>query len=142
MKPYHIPERKNTHHESTYYCNDCYIEKCPAHGSAPNIQHEGIKHDQDKPRPELIAPEMIEALSLVLTYGAKKYADRNWEKGMSWSRPFGALMRHMWAWWKGENKDPETGFSHLAHAACCLMFLITYETRKPSFDDRPHGSSL
>ena len=100
---------------------------------------EGVKFDQDKPRPELIAPELIDALSLVLTYGAKKYADRNWEKGMSWSRPFGALMRHMWAWWKGENKDPETGFSHLAHAACCLMFLITYETRKHTFDDRPYS---
>lgn len=100
---------------------------------------EGVKFDQDKPRPELIAPELIESLSLVLTYGAKKYADRNWEKGMNWSRPFGALMRHMWAWWRGEDKDPETGFSHLAHAACCLMFLITYETRKPTFDDRPYS---
>lgn len=100
---------------------------------------EGVKFDQDKPRPELIAPEFIESLSLVLTYGAKKYADRNWEKGMNWSRPFGALMRHMWAWWRGEDKDPETGFSHLAHAACCLMFLITYETRKPTFDDRPYS---
>lgn len=97
---------------------------------------EGIKYDSDKIRPELIAPEFIESLSEVLTYGAKKYEDRNWEKGMKWSRPFGAVMRHLWAWWKGEEKDPETGFSHLAHAACCIMFLVTYEARKTGEDNR------
>lgn len=98
---------------------------------------EGIKHDADKIRPELISSEFIESLSAVLTFGAKKYADRNWEKGMDWSRPFGGLMRHMWAWWRGENNDPETGFSHLAHAACCVMFLLTYEARKTGNDNRP-----
>jgi hypothetical protein len=98
---------------------------------------EGLKFDNEKTmRPELITPEMIEQLSLVLAYGAKKYEDRNWEKGMKWSRCFGALMRHLWAWWKGEYSDPESGFSHLAHAACCLMFLITYEYRQTGTDDR------
>jgi len=98
---------------------------------------EGVKFDGDKAmRPELISSEMIEQLSLVLAYGAKKYEDRNWEKGMKWSRPFGALMRHMWAWWRGEHYDPETGFSHLSHAACCLMFLVTYEYRQVGTDDR------
>ena len=56
---------------------------------------------------------------------------------MAWSRPFGALMRHMWAWWKGEKADPETGMSHLWHAACCIMFLISYEERQIGNDDRP-----
>lgn len=101
---------------------------------------EGIKFDTEKPRPDLISPELIESLAVVLQYGANKYAPRNWEKGMSWSRPFGALMRHMWAWWKGENKDGETGFSHLAHAACCIMFLLTYEARNVGVDDRPYSS--
>ena len=46
-------------------------------------------------------------------------------------------MRHMWAWWRGETADPETGASHLHHAACCLAFLIAYEERKAGTDDRP-----
>ena len=96
-----------------------------------------IKFDSDKPfRPELLSPELILQVSEVLAFGAKKYADRDWEKGMSWGRPFGALMRHMWAWWGGEQKDAETGFSHLAHAGCCLMFLMAYESRKIGIDDR------
>lgn len=97
---------------------------------------EGVKYDENKPRPELIATEFIFGLAKVLAFGAKKYEDRNWEKGMDWSRPYGALQRHMQAWWSGEDKDPETGESHLYHAACCLMFLAAYEERGKGTDDR------
>ena len=98
---------------------------------------EGRKDDQDKLRMELLPPEFLEATASILTFGAKKYDDRNWEKGMAWSRVYGALMRHLWSWWKGDVSDPETGKSHLWHACCCLAFLVTYEQRKVGTDDRP-----
>lgn len=98
---------------------------------------EGRKDDQGKAPYHLLAPEFLDGTAQVLKFGADKYAPRNWEKGMDWSRPFSALMRHMWAWWRGEAKDPETGFSHLWHAACCIMFLVAYEERKTGNDDRP-----
>lgn len=114
-----------------------------------NIQvdlSEGTKADTGKVRMDLIPPELMFALAAVLTFGADKYSDRNWEKGMSWGRVFGALMRHMWAWWAGSgpsNKnfafgdlDSETGYSHLWHAACCIAFLVTYEMRGSGKDDR------
>lgn len=66
-----------------------------------------------------------------------KTGARNWEKGMHWSRPFAALMRHMWAWWRGNNLDDESGLPHLWHAACCIAFLIAYEWRATGVDDRP-----
>lgn len=97
---------------------------------------EGVKFDGDKLRYDLIPPELLHETALVLTYGAVKYAPRNWEKGMKWGRCFGALMRHMWAWWRGQDRDPETGFSHLSHAACCIAFLIAYEHRCIGEDDR------
>ena len=96
----------------------------------------GTKHDYGKIRYDLLSPEALEALATILTYGCNKYGDRNWEKGMSWGRPFGALMRHLWAWWAGKGKDPETGYSHLWHAMACLSFLITYEVRNIGTDDR------
>lgn len=71
-----------------------------------------------------------------------KTGERNWEQGMAWGRPFAALMRHMWAWWRGDDKDPETGLSHLWHAACCLAFLIAYEARGAGKDDRPKQKGL
>lgn len=97
---------------------------------------EAMKFDTEKVRMELIPPELMDAVGAILTFGAKKYADRNWELGMSWGRVFGALMRHMWAWWRGQNLDPETNKSHLWHAACCIAFLIAYEQRGVGTDDR------
>jgi hypothetical protein len=97
---------------------------------------EGRKDDSSKVRYDLIPPELLEATAQVLTFGAAKYNARNWEHGMAWGRPFGALMRHMWAWWRGEEKDPETGYSHLWHAACCIAFLVAYEQRNIGTDDR------
>jgi hypothetical protein len=74
---------------------------------------------------------------VILGFGARKYADRNWEKGIKYGRVFGALMRHLWAWWAREDVDPETGYSHLWHAACNLLFLIEFEDRGSSeLDDR------
>lgn len=98
---------------------------------------EGTKFDADKIRFDLLPPESLEEIARVFTFGARKYDDRNWEKGIAWGRVFGAAMRHMWAWWRGEEKDAETGLSHLAHAGCCVMFLLWYEKRRRQFDDRP-----
>lgn len=99
----------------------------------------GRKDDQDKTRYDLIPPELLESIAVILTFGAKKYEDRNWEQGMKWSRVFGALMRHLWAWWNPfvPDTDSETGKSHLWHAGCCIAFLIAYEARKVGTDDRP-----
>lgn len=110
----------------------------------------GYKADEDKARMDLIPPEGIFALAAVLGFGAAKYADRNWEKGMKWSRPFAACMRHMWAWWGGKGPtsknflmgdlDPETKFSHLWHALTCIVFLVAYEERSMvQWDDRFTG---
>ena len=96
----------------------------------------GVKHDSDKSRIDLIAPEMLFGIGHVLRFGADKYTDRNWEQGMRWGRVFAALMRHMWAWWRGERYDDETGMSHLWHAGCCIMFLIAMEERQIGEDDR------
>jgi len=101
----------------------------------------GLKHDTGKQRYDLLAPEGLDGLVSVLTYGATKYADRNWEKGINFSRVFAAAMRHLWAWWSRRDLDPETGLSHLDHAACCIHFLSTYTKRKMAkFDDRPKES--
>lgn len=98
---------------------------------------QGRKNDQTKLRYDLIPPEIDAAVAAVLTYGAAKYSDRDWELGMDWSRVYGALKRHMDAWWGGEEVDQETGMSHLWHAACCITFLVAYQFRETGHDDRP-----
>jgi hypothetical protein len=96
-----------------------------------------VKFDNDKVRYDLLPPEGVEAVAVILTGGAAKYTARNWEQGMDWSRPFGACLRHLFAWWRGEDRDPDTGKSHLWHAATNVFFLIAYEARGSGTDDRP-----
>ncbi len=98
---------------------------------------EGVKFDTGKLRMSLLAERFVWGIVEVLEFGAKKYGEDNWRKGMKWSRPFNAAMRHMWAWWRGENVDPETGLSHLSHAACNLQFLDEYQRTGTGEDDRP-----
>lgn len=98
----------------------------------------GVKKDDGKPRWELLPYDAVEGAVKILTFGAVKYSARNWENGIMFGRVFGAIMRHLWKWWQGENLDLETGMSHLDHALCELLFLIAYEKRgMVQLDDRP-----
>jgi Domain of unknown function (DUF5664) len=100
-----------------------------------------IKHDTDKDPWHLLPWDAVRCILKVLAFGARKYDDRNWEKGMDWSRCFSACQRHLVSWFHGEGKDPESGYSHLWHAGCCILFLITYELRGIGTDDRPPALS-
>lgn len=98
----------------------------------------GIKDDGGKLRWDLYSWGAATGTVEVLTFGAAKYEQRNWEKGIEFSRVFAALMRHMTAWWTGQDKDAESGLPHLDHAACCLHFLQHYQHGDyAGFDDRP-----
>jgi hypothetical protein len=92
-----------------------------------------------KPRLELLPGAALEQIAEVLTFGANKYGAHNWCRGARWGRYFAALLRHLFAWWRGEDLDPETGMSHLAHAGCCLLFLMEYQRNSWGTDDRFQG---
>ena len=96
---------------------------------------------EEKSPLHLVPPEIIYSIADVLgaTGGEdKKYKERDWETNdWDWSVTYSALLRHLTKWWAGENIDEETGFSHLDHAATRLSFLIAYEKRGISNDDRP-----
>ena len=98
---------------------------------------EGAKYDKDKLRFDLIPVRPLAKIAWVFTMGAKKYAERNWEKGIKFGRLFGALIRHSWLWWAGETYDQEDGQHHLSSVAWIAMVLMELEETKPEFDDRP-----
>jgi hypothetical protein len=106
--------------------------------SAGNSGPDGLasKHDGGKCRLELLAPEMMFALGDVVTHGAAKYGDRDWERGMPWGKVFGAAMRHLWAHWRGEDIDADSGLPHVELAFCEIAFLVVYRRRRIGLDDR------
>ena len=97
---------------------------------------EGTKHDTGKPPMSLLSGVALAEIAKVLDFGQKKYDSHNWRKGFAWSRPASAALRHLFAWIGGEDKDPESGLSHLGHCACCLMFLLEFEVKGIGTDDR------
>jgi hypothetical protein len=69
--------------------------------------------------------------------GAKKYSERNWEKGYAWSLSFSAMMRHAWQFWQGEWLDEETKCPHLASVIFHAFALMFFHRCRPELDDRP-----
>ncbi len=97
---------------------------------------EGTKHDSGKPRMSLLDPLFLTTVAQVLTFGVKKYEAHNWRGGLEVSRLMDAAMRHLNAFNDGEDLDPESGISHLGHAACNLMFALRMLKDRPDLDDR------
>lgn len=135
-----LVEKLNSHDEwfdttGSVWSERYMLEKCEFIREQAPIG--GRKDDQTKPPLHLIAPDFLYAIAEILDFGQKKYAPRNWEKGMAWSRVYRAAIGHLFDWFMRKGPDPETGKSHLWHAACCIMFLVCYEIRNVGEDDRP-----
>jgi len=89
---------------------------------------DGVKHDEGKRMPRLLPPQALGAIVDVLTFGARKYSPDNWRKVPdARDRYTDAMLRHILAWMGGEANDAESGYPHLAHAGCCLLFLLQVE---------------
>lgn len=103
-----------------------------AHISCDEPPPVGVKADGGKPMPRLLHESMAGAVASVvdvLSFGARKYSDDNW-KNVEPKRYTDALYRHLNAHHKGESNDAESGLPHLAHAACCVLFLLHHEVNK------------
>lgn len=98
-----------------------------------------VKFDEGKPRFDLIPVFPLFQLAELFAIGAKKYADRNWEKGTEWSRIYRALLSHTFKFWGGEDYDPVDGQHHLASVAWCALVLLEFTQTHPELDNRPKG---
>ena len=99
-------------------------------------KEEGLRYNQGKIRHDLFEPHAIDAVAAVFTKGAEKYRPRNWEFGMSWSKVLASMKRHLNAFERGEDFDPETELHHMAHVAWNAMALESYYKIFPEGDDR------
>ena len=97
---------------------------------------EGIKYDSAKPRMNLLPPKAIMEVAKVLTFGAEKYDAENWRKLDDLQNRYTAgALRHIFAHMDGEQLDPETNLSHLAHALCCLLFKLEIELENAKIEE-------
>lgn len=95
----------------------------------------------------LLPPHALEQTSWVHKFGAEKYGPYNWRvTGVCASTYVSAIMRHLNAWRDGEDLDPESGRSHIAHIAASCNILLDAEhcgtlqddrNKKPAVDTTP-----
>ena len=112
------------------------IPSLPESPTTIHVPESGIRYNQGKPRPGLMSPQALLGVSQVLAYGAKKYAARNWQKGLSWTETTDSLLRHLLAFMSGEETDAESGLPHLDHMMTNAMFLSHFQKTKTGTDDR------
>lgn len=76
----------------------------------------------NKPRYDLIPPELLRRLADVYARGSKKYGDNNWQKANSdveYQRFIASAFRHFEAWRSGQEDED--------HAMQCVWNIISYE---------------
>jgi len=116
-------------------CIDCgHAEDHASHGQACHYLNQskdtkGIKYDLGKTRMDLLPMDALLEVAKVLTFGANKYGDRNWEKGIDVQRLRAAQLRHDAAVEMGELTDSESGLLHTAHKACDALMELALRIR-------------
>lgn len=98
----------------------------------------GSKQTAGKLPVELLPWPAVMEVVRVLEFGALKYDDWNWSKGVKMMSLCASAMRHIMKFICGADTDEESGLPHLAHAACNLLFLLHFQqTNRADLDDRP-----
>lgn len=97
----------------------------------------GAQKGKKQAQMDALDPKSLLEVAKVAGFGAEKYDRLNFMKGYDWSLSYAALMRHLLAWYSGEDNDPESGLSHLAHACWHSLALLSFSRVAPNKDDRP-----
>ena len=86
----------------------------------------------------LVPPSAIIYMAKAYGDGAKKYGAYNWRTtSIASSVYYAAALRHLMAWWDGEQVAADSGLPHLAHALACLGLLVEGTEVGNLVDDRP-----
>ena len=135
----HCRHRPKTPYATTVGRKSLISDNTPTAAKHTDATEVGMKHDGKKVDLSLLVYLPMPALHHIaqaFEFGAKKYSADNWRGGISYRRVGAAALRHIFSWLRGEDTDPESGLSHLAHAGACVLFALTYTQTKPEFDDR------
>ena len=86
----------------------------------------------------VISVPVLGEVGLAMLEGARKYGRHNYrEAGVRASVYYDAMLRHMGAFWEGEDIDPDSGLSHVTKAIAGLMVLRDSMIKGNWVDDRP-----
>ena len=96
----------------------------------------GDRFNSSKPRWSLVDYPSLLPLVQVLEFGANKYGENNWKKGLSYTQTTESLLRHVYAFLDNQDIDEESKLHHIGHILCNAMFLSYMIKNRPDLDDR------
>jgi hypothetical protein len=90
-----------------------------------------------------VSPIALAHEALAMMDGAEKYGPYNWRDNKVIASIYvDALMRHVWAWFDGEETAQDSGVHHLGHARACLNILLDAQATDCLHDDRPKNGAM
>lgn len=106
----------------------------------PTDKARALRFEKGKPPLSWLVGSFLKDMAMVLyvssTAGGGKYPRSNWRKGAPVSESLNSALRHLTSFADGEDTDPESKQSHLAHVAINCMFIVHALSLNKEFDDR------
>jgi hypothetical protein len=99
-------------------------------------QDRALRYNEGKPQWSLVDFDALEGLVRVLEAGLDEYPKDNWKKGMPTLEICESILRHTFAYMRGEDIDPKSGEWHSDHIQSNAMFLSYMMKYRPEFDNR------
>lgn len=89
-----------------------------------------------------VSAAVLAEVGVAMLEGAAKYGRHNYRaSGVRASVYYDATMRHLMAWWEGQDIDPDSGMSHITKAITSLVVLRDAMIQQMVEDDRPPRSA-
>jgi hypothetical protein len=88
-----------------------------------------------------VPANVLAEIGVAMLEGASKYGRHNYRAaGVRASVYYDAALRHLMAWWEGEDFDPDSGMSHITKLLACMTVLRDAMHQDMWEDDRPPRS--
>ena len=100
------------------------------------MKEKGERKNEGKLKWSLVSWRALEPMVRVLMFGAAKYDDHNWKKGLKYTEICESLQRHLNSFIDGEDNDQESKLTHVGHILCNAMFLSYMFLFRKDLDDR------
>lgn len=85
-----------------------------------------------------VPTQVVQEIALGMMEGGLKYGRHNYRlAGCRTSVYYDAAMRHLMAFWEGQDVDPDSGLPHVSKAMASLAVLRDCQIAGNAIDDRP-----
>lgn len=103
---------------------------------------QAMRFNDNKPQLSYLLDAMpaLKDMVEVMEFGSRKYARNNWRLGFPKDKLLDSMLRHIDAFYSGEDIDPESGKSHVGHIMCNAMFLAYHFGSNSDYWKEKHES--